>query len=104
MLPTRLVILGKQGAGKGTQAVRLSEYFGVPRISTGDMFRVVAKGVQEVRGARGELGVLAITHYQRLLNELHPDQVHILIDGRVVEHGGMELAARLESEGYDAWR
>ena len=44
MLPTRLVILGKQGAGKGTQAVRLSEHFGVPRISTGDMFRVVAKG------------------------------------------------------------
>jgi Fe-S cluster assembly ATP-binding protein len=69
-----------------------------------DALRVVAKGVQEVRGARGELGVLAITHYQRLLNELHPDQVHILIDGRIVEHGGMELAARLESEGYDAWR
>jgi adenylate kinase len=44
VLPTRLVILGKQGAGKGTQAVRLSEHFGVPRISTGDMFRVVAKG------------------------------------------------------------
>jgi Fe-S cluster assembly ATP-binding protein len=69
-----------------------------------DALRVVAKGVQEVRGARDELGVLAITHYQRLLDELHPDQVHILIDGRIVEHGGMELAARLESEGYDAWR
>ena len=44
MHPTRLVILGKQGAGKGTQAVRLAQHFGVPRISTGDMFRVVAKG------------------------------------------------------------
>jgi Fe-S cluster assembly ATP-binding protein len=69
-----------------------------------DALRVVAKGVQEVRDARPELGALAITHYQRLLNELHPDQVHILIDGRVVQHGGMELATRLESDGYDAWR
>lgn len=48
MLPTRLVILGKQGAGKGTQAVRLAEHFGVPRISTGDMFRVVAKADTEL--------------------------------------------------------
>jgi adenylate kinase len=48
VLPTRLVILGKQGAGKGTQAVRLSDHFGVPRISTGDMFRVVVKGDSEV--------------------------------------------------------
>ena len=44
MLATRLVILGKQGAGKGTQAVRLAERFGVPRISTGDMFRAVVRG------------------------------------------------------------
>ena len=69
-----------------------------------DALRVVAKGVQEVRAARPELGVLAITHYQRLLDELHPDRVHILIDGRIVESGGPELAARLEAEGYDAWR
>jgi adenylate kinase len=48
VLPTRLVILGKQGAGKGTQAVRLADHFGVPRISTGDMFRVVAKGDSDV--------------------------------------------------------
>src|SRR3954451_9557307 len=45
-----------------------------------DALQVVAQGVQEVRGARGELGVLTITHYQRLLNELHPDRIHILID------------------------
>ena len=69
-----------------------------------DALRVVAKGVQEVRAARPELGVLAITHYQRLLDELAPDRVHILIDGRIVESGGLELVARLESEGYDAWR
>jgi Fe-S cluster assembly ATP-binding protein len=69
-----------------------------------DALRVVAKGVREVRSARPELGILAITHYQRLLTELQPDIVHVLIDGRVVESGGMELAERLEAEGYDAWR
>ena len=69
-----------------------------------DALRVVAKGVQEVCAARPDLGVLAITHYQRLLDELSPDRVHIMIDGRIVESGGLELVARLESEGYDAWR
>ena len=69
-----------------------------------DALRVVANGVQEVRSSRPELGVLAITHYQRLLDELHPDRVHIIIDGRIVETGGPELSARLEAEGYDAWR
>ncbi len=48
MLATRLVILGKQGAGKGTQAIRLSQHFGVPRISTGDMFRMFVKGDADV--------------------------------------------------------
>lgn len=48
MLSTRLVILGKQGAGKGTQAIRLSQHFGVPRISTGDMFRMLGKEDSEV--------------------------------------------------------
>jgi Fe-S cluster assembly ATP-binding protein len=69
-----------------------------------DALRVVAKGVQEVRAARPELGVLLITHYQRILSELRPDRVHILIDGRMVDSGGPELANRLEEEGYDAWR
>jgi Fe-S cluster assembly ATP-binding protein len=69
-----------------------------------DALRVVAKGVQEVRTARPELGVLLITHYQRILSELRPDRVHILIGGRVVDAGGPELANRLEEEGYDAWR
>jgi Fe-S cluster assembly ATP-binding protein len=69
-----------------------------------DALRVVAKGVQEVRTARPELGVLLITHYQRILSELRPDRVHILIGGRVVDSGGPELANRLEEEGYDAWR
>jgi len=69
-----------------------------------DALKVVANGVQEVRRDRPELGVIAITHYQRLLDHLQPDVVHILIDGRIVESGGMELAERLEREGYEAWR
>jgi len=69
-----------------------------------DALRVVAKGVQEVRSAHPDLGVLVITHYQRLLDHLTPDVVHILVDGRIVATGGPELAEQLESEGYDAWR
>ncbi|MDQ3978560.1 MAG: Fe-S cluster assembly ATPase SufC [Actinomycetota bacterium] len=69
-----------------------------------DALRVVANGVQEVRKDRKELGVLLITHYQRILRYLQPDVVHILVDGRIVASGGSELAERLEREGYDAWR
>ncbi|MGK2957549.1 MAG: Fe-S cluster assembly ATPase SufC [Acidimicrobiales bacterium] len=69
-----------------------------------DALRVVAKGVNEVREARPELGVVLITHYQRLLDELHPDHIHIFMDGRIVESGGPELGSRLETDGYEAWR
>ena len=69
-----------------------------------DALKVVAQGVQEVRRDRPELGVVAITHYQRLLDHLEPDRVHILIDGRIVESGGPEIAERLERDGYEAWR
>ena len=69
-----------------------------------DALKVVAQGVQEVRRDRPDLGVVAITHYQRLLDHLEPDVVHILVDGRIVESGGMELAERLEHDGYEAWR
>jgi Fe-S cluster assembly ATP-binding protein len=67
-----------------------------------DALKVVARGVQEVRTDRPELGVLLITHYQRILSYLQPDRVHVLIDGRIVESGGPELAERLEQEGYEA--
>jgi Fe-S cluster assembly ATP-binding protein len=69
-----------------------------------DALRVVAQGVTEVRRTRPELGVLLITHYQRILDYLTPDRVHVLLDGRIVQSGGPELARRLEEEGYDAWR
>src|SRR5687768_9613039 len=69
-----------------------------------DALRVVATGVQEVRKDRPEMGVLLITHYQRILDHLTPDRVHILVDGRIVDSGGPELAQRLEKEGFEAWR
>jgi Fe-S cluster assembly ATP-binding protein len=69
-----------------------------------DALRIVARGVEEVRAARPDLGVLLITHYQRILDALTPDRVHIMVDGRIVESGGPELARRLEAEGYEAWR
>ncbi|MFN8050914.1 MAG: Fe-S cluster assembly ATPase SufC [Acidimicrobiales bacterium] len=68
-----------------------------------DALRVVANGVNEVRAARPEMGTLVITHYQRLLDELEPAYVHILINGRIVQSGGMELARQLEAEGFAPW-
>jgi Fe-S cluster assembly ATP-binding protein len=69
-----------------------------------DALRTVAKGVNEVHRDRPSMGVLAITHYQRLLEELVPDVVHIMIDGRIVATGGLELVERLERDGYESWR
>ena len=66
-----------------------------------DALKIVARGVREVRSERPEMGVLLITHYQRLLTELEPDHIHILVNGRIVESGGPELAAELEREGYE---
>lgn len=63
-----------------------------------DALRVVAKGINEMRG--DNFGSLIITHYQRLLNYITPDVVHIMMDGRVVMTGGADLAKRLEAEGY----
>jgi Fe-S cluster assembly ATP-binding protein len=69
-----------------------------------DALKVVARGVEEIRSARPELGILLITHYRRILEHLTPDAVHILLGGRIVESGGRELADRLEREGFDAFR
>ena len=69
-----------------------------------DALRSVARGVREVRAHRPELGIVLITHYQRILDELQPDRVHLLIAGRIVASGGPELGRQLEAEGYEAWR
>jgi Fe-S cluster assembly ATP-binding protein len=69
-----------------------------------DALRVVGRGVGTVRQAHPDLGVLVVTHYRRLLEDLVPDQVHLLVDGRVVESGGKELVERIERSGYDEWR
>jgi Fe-S cluster assembly ATP-binding protein len=66
-----------------------------------DALRIVAKGVNELVGP--EMGALIITHYQRILNYVTPDHVHVFVGGRIVESGGQELAHRLEAEGYDAF-
>jgi Fe-S cluster assembly ATP-binding protein len=64
-----------------------------------DALRIVSEGVNTLRGP--ELGVLVITHYQRILNYIKPDHVHIMMDGRIVESGGADLALQLEEHGYD---
>ena len=66
-----------------------------------DALRIVAGGVQKLVGPG--LGALVITHYQRILDYIEPDHVHVFVDGRIVESGGPELAHRLEAEGYDAF-
>jgi len=64
-----------------------------------DALRIVADGVNALTGS--DMGVLVITHYQRLLNYIKPDFVHIMLDGKIVESGGPDLALHLEEQGYD---
>ncbi len=64
-----------------------------------DALEVVADGITALRGQ--DLGILLITHYQRILDYVEPDRVHVMVDGRIAEEGGKELAHRLEDEGYD---
>ncbi len=64
-----------------------------------DALKVVSHGVNELRGPG--LGILIITHYERILRYINPDFVHILVDGKIVKSGGPELAAHLEEHGYD---
>jgi Fe-S cluster assembly ATP-binding protein len=69
-----------------------------------DALRVVARGVRTVREEHPAMGVVVVTHYVKLLEEIEPDQVHILVDGAIVHSGGAELAEQIEHDGYDAWR
>ncbi|HNJ98343.1 MAG TPA: Fe-S cluster assembly ATPase SufC [Ilumatobacteraceae bacterium] len=89
MLQPKFAILDELDSGLDIDALR-------------DCSRRVEAATNEP-GPNGRLGVIAITHYNRLLEELHPDRVHILVKGRIVETGGPELADRLEVEGYEAF-
>jgi Fe-S cluster assembly ATP-binding protein len=66
-----------------------------------DAVRIVANGVKELVGP--EMGAVVITHYQRILNFIEPDFVHVMVGGRIVSEGGPELAHKLEAEGYEAF-
>jgi Fe-S cluster assembly ATP-binding protein len=69
-----------------------------------DALKVVAAGVNKLHAERREMAVLLITHYQRLLNYIKPDRVHVMVGGRIVQSGGPELAESLEATGYEEWR
>lgn len=64
-----------------------------------DALRIVAEGIEKLTGP--QMGSLVITHYQRMLNYIKPDYVHVMLSGRIVESGGPELALQLEDQGYD---
>jgi Fe-S cluster assembly ATP-binding protein len=66
-----------------------------------DALKVVAEGVQQLVGPT--MGALVITHYQRILNYIKPDFVHVFVGGKIVEEGGAELAKKLEVSGYEEW-
>jgi Fe-S cluster assembly ATP-binding protein len=65
-----------------------------------DRLQDVSQGINALRDEQGS-GILQITHYQRILDYVEPDYVHIMLDGRVVKEGGPELAVELEDKGYD---
>jgi len=67
-----------------------------------DALRIVSEGVNQVHETT-DVGIMLITHYTRILRYIHPDFVHVFVDGRIVEEGGPELAERLEDEGYDRY-
>lgn len=94
---------GEKKRNEILQLMMLEPKFGIlDEIDSGldiDALRVVSEGINKLRGQ--EFGSLIITHYQRLLNYITPDVVHVMMRGKVVKSGGKELAERLESEGYD---
>ena len=69
-----------------------------------DALKTVSNGLREISQERPQLGSLVITHFQRLLDYLQPDVVHILLDGQIVQTGDLALAEQLERDGYEAWR
>ncbi|MGH7467479.1 MAG: Fe-S cluster assembly ATPase SufC [Longimicrobiales bacterium] len=69
-----------------------------------DALKVVASGVNKLHAEREKMGILLITHYQRILNYIQPDVVHVMVGGRMVRSGGPELAHELEARGYEAFK
>lgn len=69
-----------------------------------DALRIVSAGVNRLREEHPGMAILLITHYQRLLNYIRPDHVHVMVRGRIVRSGGPEVALELESEGYEEYR
>ncbi len=97
---------GEKKASETVQLAVLRPRFAVlDEIDSGldlDLLRAVSRRI-EAQTTEGDLGVLAITHYNRLLHELRPDVVHVLVKGRIVASGGPELAEELERTGYAAY-
>jgi Fe-S cluster assembly ATP-binding protein len=69
-----------------------------------DSLKIVADGIALARKENSAMSIMVITHYQRILNYIIPDYVHVLCDGHIVTSGDATVAHRLESEGYDAWK
>ncbi len=69
-----------------------------------DALRIVAHGVNTLKAENPDMSVLLITHYQRMLNYINPDVVHVMVKGRIVESGGPEVALGLEERGYEQYR
>jgi Fe-S cluster assembly ATP-binding protein len=69
-----------------------------------DALKIVSNGVNKLREENPDMTVLLITHYQRLLNYIQPDAVHIMVDGKIVRSGGPEVALELEDQGYSDWK
>ncbi|MFD2617889.1 Fe-S cluster assembly ATPase SufC [Terrilactibacillus laevilacticus] len=94
---------GEKKRNEILQLMMLQPHFAIlDEIDSGldiDALKFVAKGVNEMRSP--EFGCLIITHYQRLLNYIKPDKVHVMMQGRIVKSGGPELAEKLEAHGYD---
>ena len=69
-----------------------------------DALQIVSKGVNTLQQQNPEMTILMITHYQRLLDYIKPDLVHVMVDGKIVRTGGPELALELEKQGYADWK
>lgn len=69
-----------------------------------DALKIVSQGVNKLHAERPNMGILLITHYQRMLDYIKPDYVHVMVNGRIVRSGGPELAHELEQRGYEDFR